>query len=98
MAVATRDYGLWIDGAFVDAEEVRELHEPASGELLARAPLASNDDVDRAVTAARAAAPGRRHRRRSVRACCTRWRTRSSPTGRSWPSSSRATSAKPSRR
>jgi len=58
MAVATRDYGLWIDGAFVDAEEVRELHEPASGELLARAPLASNDDVDRAVTAARAALGG----------------------------------------
>jgi acyl-CoA reductase-like NAD-dependent aldehyde dehydrogenase len=52
MAVATHDYGLWIDGASVDAAEVRELNEPASGELLARAAMASSEDVDRAVAAA----------------------------------------------
>jgi acyl-CoA reductase-like NAD-dependent aldehyde dehydrogenase len=52
MAVATREYGLWIDGGFVDAEEMRELREPASGEVLANAAMASEDDVDQAVAAA----------------------------------------------
>jgi acyl-CoA reductase-like NAD-dependent aldehyde dehydrogenase len=58
MAVATRDYGLWIDGEPVEADELRELREPASGELLARAAMASNGDVDRAVAAARSALGG----------------------------------------
>src|SRR5215216_3699950 len=58
MAVATREYGLWIDGAFAEAEEVRELREPASGEALARVAIASNDDVDAAVAAARRALDG----------------------------------------
>jgi acyl-CoA reductase-like NAD-dependent aldehyde dehydrogenase len=58
MAVATSEYGLWIDGAFVEAGEVRELHEPASGDLLARAAMGSDEDVDRAVAAARAAING----------------------------------------
>jgi len=58
MAVATREYGLWIDGGFVESEEVRELREPASGEVLANAAIASDDDVDRAVTAARRALGG----------------------------------------
>ncbi|MGZ4396346.1 MAG: aldehyde dehydrogenase family protein [Gaiellaceae bacterium] len=60
MAVATREYGLFIDGAFVEsaAGEVRELSEPASGVPLARAALAGEADVDRAVAAARSALDG----------------------------------------
>jgi len=58
MAVATREYGMWIDGDFAQAGEVRDLREPASGELLARAAMASKEDVDRAVSAARAALSG----------------------------------------
>ncbi len=61
MAVATqREYGLHIGGETVEpaAGEVRELHEPASGDLLARAAMAGEADVDRAVAAARAAVDG----------------------------------------
>src|SRR5712691_6663747 len=61
MAVATgREYGLFIDGALVEpaSGEVRELTEPATGELLARAAMAGEADVDRAVDAARAALDG----------------------------------------
>src|SRR4051794_6577150 len=59
MAVAT-EYGLWIDGQSAEPAggEVRELLEPATGEPLARAALASEQDVDRAVAAARAALDG----------------------------------------
>jgi acyl-CoA reductase-like NAD-dependent aldehyde dehydrogenase len=59
MAVAT-EYGLWIDGASVEplSGEVRELAEPATGAPLARAAMASEADVDRAVAAARAALDG----------------------------------------
>jgi aldehyde dehydrogenase (NAD+)/betaine-aldehyde dehydrogenase len=59
VAVAT-EYGLYIDGASVEpaSGEVRELHEPASGEPLARAAIASEADVDRAVAAARVALDG----------------------------------------
>src|SRR5579864_9502894 len=56
MAVATeREYGLFIDGELVEPEsgEVRELREPASGAPLARAAMAGEADVDRAVDAAR---------------------------------------------
>src|SRR3954447_8666842 len=61
MAVATqREYGLHIGGETVEwaAGEVRELHEPASGDLLARAAMAGEADIDRAVIAARAALDG----------------------------------------
>jgi len=58
MSVATeREYGLHIGGESVEpaSGEVRELHEPATGELLARAAMAGDADVDRAVEAARSA-------------------------------------------
>ena len=61
MAVATeREYGLFIAGEFAEpaSGEVRELTEPASGEPLARAAMANEVDVDRAVDAARAALEG----------------------------------------
>jgi aldehyde dehydrogenase (NAD+)/betaine-aldehyde dehydrogenase len=61
MAVATeREYGLFIDGELVEAAsgEVRDLVEPAAGGTLARAAMAGEEDVDRAVAAARAALGG----------------------------------------
>jgi aldehyde dehydrogenase (NAD+)/betaine-aldehyde dehydrogenase len=61
MAVATeREYGLFIDGALVEpvSGEIRDLQEPATGEPLARAAIAGPEDVDRAVSAARAALDG----------------------------------------
>ena len=61
MAVATRrEYGLYINGESVEAAsgDVRELVEPATGNPLARAAIAGEADVDRAVEAARAALAG----------------------------------------
>ena len=61
MAVATeREYGLFINGELVEpaSGEVRELTEPATGEPLARAAMAGEADIDRAVEAARAAVDG----------------------------------------
>jgi acyl-CoA reductase-like NAD-dependent aldehyde dehydrogenase len=61
VAVATqREYGLFIDGEFAEpaSGDVRELREPASGEPLAKAAMAGEQDVDRAVDAARAALDG----------------------------------------
>src|SRR5919204_3034979 len=61
VAVATeREYGLFIGGETVEpsAGEVRELVEPATGEPLARAAMAGEADVDRAVEAARDALEG----------------------------------------
>jgi acyl-CoA reductase-like NAD-dependent aldehyde dehydrogenase len=61
MAVATgREYGLFIGGELVEpvSGEVRDLVEPATGELLARAAMAGNEDVDAAVEAARGALGG----------------------------------------
>src|SRR5947209_15343534 len=58
MATATQDYGLFIGGERVDTDDVRELREPATGELLGTAQLAGEGDVDRAVEAARAALDG----------------------------------------
>jgi acyl-CoA reductase-like NAD-dependent aldehyde dehydrogenase len=58
VAVATeREYGLYINGELVEAAsgEVRELAEPATGAPLARAAMAGEADVDRAVEAARSA-------------------------------------------
>jgi aldehyde dehydrogenase (NAD+)/betaine-aldehyde dehydrogenase len=61
VAVATdREYGLFIAGESAEpaSGEVRELVQPASGEPLARAAMAGEADVDRAVEAARAAVEG----------------------------------------
>src|ERR671937_472701 len=60
MAVATREYGLFINGESTEPASggTRELSEPATGEPLARVAVASEADVDRAVEAARAALAG----------------------------------------
>jgi acyl-CoA reductase-like NAD-dependent aldehyde dehydrogenase len=61
MAIATeREFGLFIDGELVEpaSGEVRELVEPASGAPLAKAAMAGERDVDRAVEAARSALDG----------------------------------------
>ena len=61
MAVAAdREFALHIAGAQAEpaSGEVRDLVEPATGEPLARAALAGEADVDRAVEAARAALDG----------------------------------------
>jgi aldehyde dehydrogenase (NAD+)/betaine-aldehyde dehydrogenase len=60
MAIATRDYLLFIDGEAAEPAggDVRELTEPATGEPLARAAMAGEEDVDRAVEAAAAALGG----------------------------------------
>ena len=59
MAVAT-EYGLFVNGELIEPEsgETRELVEPATGELLARAAMAGESDVDNAVESARAALDG----------------------------------------
>src|SRR6266508_187126 len=58
MTTATIEYGLWINGEESEAAENRELTEPATGNALGRAALASKSDVDRAVEAARTALDG----------------------------------------
>ncbi|TMM13302.1 MAG: aldehyde dehydrogenase [Actinobacteria bacterium] len=61
MAVATgSEYPLFIDGERVEpaSGDVRELIEPATGEAFARAAMAGEADVDRAVAAARDALEG----------------------------------------
>src|SRR5580765_4784880 len=61
MAVATeREYGLFINGESTEsaAGELRELKEPATGEPPAKSAVANEQDVDRAVEAARAALDG----------------------------------------
>jgi acyl-CoA reductase-like NAD-dependent aldehyde dehydrogenase len=61
MAVATgNEHGLFIDGQTAEAAsgELRDLIEPATGGTLARAAMAGEADVDRAVDAARAALDG----------------------------------------
>jgi acyl-CoA reductase-like NAD-dependent aldehyde dehydrogenase len=61
MAVtAGQEVGLFIGGEVVEAAsgEVRDLVEPATGEPLARAAMAGQEDVDRAVEAARGALDG----------------------------------------
>jgi acyl-CoA reductase-like NAD-dependent aldehyde dehydrogenase len=57
---AGQEHGLFIGGEVVEpaSGEVRDLHEPASGEPLARAAMAGEADVDRAVEAARSALDG----------------------------------------
>jgi acyl-CoA reductase-like NAD-dependent aldehyde dehydrogenase len=61
MAIATeREFGLFINGESVEPSdgEVRELTEPATGAPLAKAAMAGEADVDRAVEAARSALEG----------------------------------------
>ena len=60
MATATSDYGLFVNGEKVEAAggELRDIHEPATGEVLARAAMAGEADVDLAVEAARGALAG----------------------------------------
>ncbi len=57
---AGQEYGLFIDGEVVEpaSGEIRDLHEPATGESLARVAMAGEADVDRAVEAARGALDG----------------------------------------
>ncbi|HEX5467420.1 MAG TPA: aldehyde dehydrogenase family protein [Gaiellaceae bacterium] len=60
MAIAAKEFGLFIDGETVEPAdgEVRELAEPATGAALGRAAMAGPADVDRAVQAARSAVEG----------------------------------------
>jgi acyl-CoA reductase-like NAD-dependent aldehyde dehydrogenase len=61
VAVATgSEHGLFINGEVVEAAsgELRDVVEPATGEILGRASMAGEADVDRAVEAARAALDG----------------------------------------
>ena len=58
MAVATNEYGLFINGETVEGSSSRDLIEPASGEALGTAQLAGEAEIDRAVEAARAALDG----------------------------------------
>ena len=60
MAVATSEYLLFINGEASEPAdgEATELTEPATGEPLAKVAVASEQDVDRAVEAARAALDG----------------------------------------
>src|SRR2546429_5875750 len=60
MAVATREYGLFIGGELTEpaSGELRDLSEPATGTSLARVAMANEQDVDRAVDAARGALDG----------------------------------------
>ena len=58
MAVATNEYGLFINGETVEGSSSRDLVEPASGEALGTAQLAGEAEIDRAVDAARAALDG----------------------------------------
>jgi acyl-CoA reductase-like NAD-dependent aldehyde dehydrogenase len=61
MAVATeREYGLFINGEFANASsgELCDLAEPATGDPLAKVASANEQDVDRAVEAARGALEG----------------------------------------
>src|SRR5438093_8040350 len=60
MAVATQDYGLFTNGESTERSvgELRDLTEPATGAPLARVAMAKEQDVDRAVEAARAALEG----------------------------------------
>ncbi len=55
-----REYGLFIGGELAEpaSGEIRDLTEPATGDPLARAAMAGEADVDRAVEAARSALDG----------------------------------------
>ena len=59
MADIQKQYGLFINGEFVPAGDGATFaaHNPANGEELALFAEATKEDVDKAVTAARAALP-----------------------------------------
>jgi malonate-semialdehyde dehydrogenase (acetylating)/methylmalonate-semialdehyde dehydrogenase len=71
-ATGTRVLENYIGGSWVPstAAERLDVENPATGEVLARVPLSTRDDVDRAVAAARAAQPAWRRRSTIERA---RW-------------------------
>src|SRR5262245_42412226 len=50
-----KEWKMWIGGAWAPAKQTRDIINPASGEVLARVPEASADDVRAAIAAARAA-------------------------------------------
>jgi aldehyde dehydrogenase (NAD+)/betaine-aldehyde dehydrogenase len=58
VATAAIERGLFIGGEQVETADVRELREPATGDVLATAAMAAEADVDRAVEAARGALDG----------------------------------------
>jgi aldehyde dehydrogenase (NAD+)/betaine-aldehyde dehydrogenase len=58
VAVATHEFGLFINGEKVEGSSSRDLVEPASGEPLGTAQLAGEAEIDRAVEAARGALDG----------------------------------------
>jgi acyl-CoA reductase-like NAD-dependent aldehyde dehydrogenase len=58
VAVATNEYGLFINGETVEGSSTRDLVEPASGEPLGTTQLAGEAQIDAAVEAARAALGG----------------------------------------
>ncbi|HEX3806462.1 MAG TPA: aldehyde dehydrogenase family protein [Gaiellaceae bacterium] len=58
MTATAQERGLFINGEVTEGAEVRDIHEPATGEVLARAAMGGEADVDRAVEAARAAVDG----------------------------------------
>ncbi len=60
MAIATTEHGLFINGESVEpaSGELRDVPEPATGEVLGRAAMGGEADVDRAVEAARGALDG----------------------------------------
>jgi acyl-CoA reductase-like NAD-dependent aldehyde dehydrogenase len=58
VAVATHEFGLFINGETVEGSSTRDLVEPASGEPLGTAQLAGEAEIDRAVEAARGALSG----------------------------------------
>ena len=49
MAVATKEYGLFINGETVEGSSSRDLVEPASGAALGTAQLAGEAEIDRAI-------------------------------------------------
>jgi acyl-CoA reductase-like NAD-dependent aldehyde dehydrogenase len=58
VAVATNEYGLYVNGETIEGSSTRDLVEPATGEPLGTAQLAGEAEIDRAVEAARAALDG----------------------------------------
>lgn len=52
MAVATQTFGNWIGGEWVDGREHDPILDPFTGEVVGLMPLASADDLDRAIEAA----------------------------------------------
>ena len=78
MATHAETLSNFIDGERVASDgETEAVLNPATGEELARAPISSAEDVDRAVRAARRAFDGWSHddARRSARRRCWRWPT-----------------------